>query len=290
MILLTGGSGYIGKYLSNRLDSKSISYISIDRSMIYNGAVYDIIKKEDGKGSILINAAGFTGKPNVDTCEDFKPECHYANVELPARLAEACADSKVIFGHISSGCIYTGDNEGRGFNEADEPNLSWKYNNCSYYSGTKAKCEELLSTIVAKYIWRIRMPFNSDIGTAALNDRNYISKLLKYKQLIDIPNSLSHIGQLVDAIIDSYNLGIEYGTYNITNPGAVKASDVMNICKWYNIIDYEPVYITEAELLGMVKAPRSNCILDSTKAIRAGLRLTDGLTMVEESVREWKQS
>ena len=129
------------------------------------------------------------------------------------------------------------------------------------------------------------MPFNNDIS----NERNYIGKLLNYKKLIDIRNSLSYIDQLINCILDSYNLGIEYGIYNITNPGAVKASDIMNILKWYNVQIEEPSYITEEQLLGMVKAPRSNCILDSTKALRAGLILSDCLTMIEKSIREWKQ-
>ena len=285
MIILLGSSGYIGQYIKQRLELRHLAHVALGRDVIENGDIYNIIKNERNQGSIIINATGYTGKPNVDACEVHKNECYYLNVELPLRIAGACSENQVIYGHLSSGCIYTGYNGNLGFNEDDEPNYSWKQNNCSYYSGTKAKCEELLNQIEMKYVWRIRMPFNS-----AMNERNYLYKLLKYDKLINMPNSLSYIEELVEAMIDTYARGLEYGTYNLTNPGAVKASDIMNIYRFYNIISKEPNYITESELMELVKAPRSNCLLDSTKAIKSGLILSDCLTMVERSIREWKQS
>ena len=59
--------------------------------------------------SFLINCAGFTGKPNVDACESAKYECLQGNAVLPGIIREVCEDLKIPWGHVSSGCVYSGE-------------------------------------------------------------------------------------------------------------------------------------------------------------------------------------
>lgn len=54
------------------------------------------------------NAAGSTGKPNVDACELQRAETMMGNVILPQVIPDACAAAGVPWGQVSSGCIYTG--------------------------------------------------------------------------------------------------------------------------------------------------------------------------------------
>ena len=56
----------------------------------------------------MINAAGFTGRPNVGACETAKYECLQGNAVLPGIIREVCEDLKIQWGHVSSGCIYSG--------------------------------------------------------------------------------------------------------------------------------------------------------------------------------------
>ena len=78
--------------------------------------------------SLLINAAGFTGKPNVDACEKSKLNCLQGNTVLPRIIREVCEDLKIPWGHISSGCIYSGRRvDGKGWTEEDEPNFSFRH-------------------------------------------------------------------------------------------------------------------------------------------------------------------
>ena len=51
------------------------------------------------------------------------------------------------------------------------------------------------------------------------NNRNYISKLLKYKTLFNAKNSLTNKDEFVDVSIESLVRNIPYGIYNITNTG-----------------------------------------------------------------------
>jgi dTDP-4-dehydrorhamnose reductase len=90
-----------------------------------------------------------------------KLECLFGNAALPGIIAQACETAKVPWGHVSSGCIYTGARlDGSGFTEDDAPNFTFRQNNCSFYSGTKALGEEVLAPYPNIYIWRVRIPFD----------------------------------------------------------------------------------------------------------------------------------
>ena len=111
------------------------------RRLDYNRGVIPISRKDcdyydiktlskflkDMRASFAINAAGFTGKPNVDACESAKYECLQGNAVLPGIIREVCEDLKIPWGHISSGCVYSGRRyDGKGWTEEDEPNFSFR--------------------------------------------------------------------------------------------------------------------------------------------------------------------
>ncbi|MEN9404443.1 MAG: dTDP-4-dehydrorhamnose reductase, partial [Verrucomicrobiota bacterium] len=140
MIYLLGGSGYVGSAYQALLQRKGLAFRNLRRAdfdYTNQKALTDLLRKE--KPAFLINAAGYTGKPNVDACELHKADCLFGNGVLPGTIAQACTDAGVPWGHVSSGCIYTGSRpDGTGFTETDTPNFTFRTNNCSFYSGTKA--------------------------------------------------------------------------------------------------------------------------------------------------------
>ena len=108
------------------------------------------------KPTFLLNAAGFTGKPNVDACERDKSDCLFGNAVLPGRIREVCEEYRIPWGHVSSGCIYSGSRpDGEGWSEEDEPNFSFRSPPCSFYSGTKALGEEVLKDAENCFVWRL---------------------------------------------------------------------------------------------------------------------------------------
>ena len=146
MIFLLGGSGYVGSAYQALLTRKGLPFRNVRRAdfdYTDRTALTELLRRE--KPAFLINAAGYTGKPNVDACELHKSECLLGNAVLPGTIALACADAGVPWGHVSSGCIYTGARpDGSGFTETDTPNFTFRTNNCSFYSGTKGLGEEVL--------------------------------------------------------------------------------------------------------------------------------------------------
>ena len=63
------------------------------------------------------------------------------------RIRTACVEVGIPWGHVSSGCIYSGKkSNGEGWSEDDTPNFSFRNGPCSFYSGTKAPGEEVLES------------------------------------------------------------------------------------------------------------------------------------------------
>jgi UDP-glucose 4,6-dehydratase len=58
------------------------------------------------KPSHVFNAAGVTGRPNVDWCESHKVETIRANVVGILTLADVCEQSKSLFINFATWCIF----------------------------------------------------------------------------------------------------------------------------------------------------------------------------------------
>ena len=95
MIILIGGKGYVASSLCDIVSNLGSFISPISRRDVdyYN---HSNLKNAllDQKASFVINAAGFTGKPNVDACESAKYECLQGNAVLPGIIREVCEDLK----------------------------------------------------------------------------------------------------------------------------------------------------------------------------------------------------
>src|SRR5579872_6936985 len=109
MILLLGGSGYIGEAFAAEMQRRKTDFISLSRKQV-DYTRFDLLLEflRSNVPSFVINCAGFTGKPNVDACELDKAGTLLGNSLLPQTIAHACHAAGIPWGHISSGCIYSG--------------------------------------------------------------------------------------------------------------------------------------------------------------------------------------
>jgi dTDP-4-dehydrorhamnose reductase len=169
-MLIFGSKGYMGQYLHQTYPTAEGASIDIaDRQAV--AAHLDHIHP-----NVVVNCAGKTGRPNVDWCEDHKEETLRSNVTGALVLLEECLKRGIYLVHFSSGCIYEGDNDGRGWSETDPPNYHG-----SFYSRTKAWSDQILAEFPA-LVLRVRMPFD---GTTS--ERNLIMKIRKYNRLLTEP-------------------------------------------------------------------------------------------------------
>ncbi len=287
MIILLGGNGYVGGAYREYLQRSGLDFISPGRRELDCANVDQLTDfLRNNAAEFLINAAGYTGKPNVDACEENKADCLLGNALLPGIVGKACAAAEIPWGHVSSGCLYGGRrSDGAGFTEEDPPNFSFRQNNCSFYSGCKALGEEVLENAPRCYIWRLRIPFDEKDGA-----RNYLTKLMRYEKLLDVENSLSHLGEFVHATLQCWQKKLSFGTYNMTNPGSVTTREVVKLIRESGIKQWEPSYFeSEADFMKIAaKTPRSSCVLNSAKIIEAGISLTPVKDAIRDSLKNWQ--
>ena len=80
MIILTGSTGYIGRAFIKFFNSRGINYATYKARYPLDKEEFETLLK-DTQAHAVINCAGYTGKPNVDACEepDQQEECLMAN-------------------------------------------------------------------------------------------------------------------------------------------------------------------------------------------------------------------
>ena len=313
MILLLGASGYIGEAFATELQRRGKAFIPLARKQVdYSrfDQLLDFLKAN--KPAFVVNAAGYTGKPNVDACELDKAGTLVGNTLLPQTIAHACAAAGIPWGHVSSGCIFSGakvSSDGKirvekdmnqpelhalvekksaeilGFTEADTPNFSFRDQPCSFYSGTKALGEEAMAGIGQSYVWRLRIPFDEFDS-----NRNYLSKVQRYAKVYDNVNSISHRADFVKACLDTWELRAPFGIYNVTNPGYVTTRHVVEqIEKFLKPARKFEFWADDAEFYKIAaKTPRSNCVMDASKLLAAGVKIRSVEEAIEDSLKNWK--
>jgi len=286
MILLFGSTGYIGSEFKRQLNQQNIptKCWEATSTTTFEGlhAWYQYVNND--KIDFVINAAGFTGKPNVDVCELNKSDTIIGNLLWPQLLTHFCLIHDVPVGHVSSGCVYNGRlPNGNPYTEENKPNFSFANNNCSFYSGTKVLAETITSQWEKSYNWRLKMPFEH-----INNPRNFLSKLLNYPKLIDTENSLSNKKEFVRACIDSFQLKIPYGIYNVTNTGSITSKEIVERMKKTITKERNFEFVSEEFFYNsLAKAPRANCVLDNSKLVNAGVKMTSVDESLDNCLNNW---
>jgi 3,5-epimerase/4-reductase len=221
---------------------------------------------------VVINAAGKTGLPNIDWCEDHKLETLHSNLTGPLVLLEELSRRGIYWVQIASGCIYQGDKDGRGFSENDPPNFFG-----SFYSCTKAWLDQMLKDFPVLTL-RLRMPFD---GTT--RERNLFMKLRKYSRVLDVQNSITHVPDFL-AAADKLIQRRATGLYNIVNPGSISPFEIMQLYR--EIVDPEHRFSRLADLSEVAKAGRSNCLLSTDKLAREGMYMPAVRDAVVQALKE----
>jgi UDP-glucose 4,6-dehydratase len=287
MIILFGTTGYIGSEFKRQLEQLNANFICWPNGA--NTTFESLEKWYEKQGypviDAVINAAGYTGRPNVDACEKNKETTIHANIIFPQILTDWCILNDIPLGHVSSGCIYSGRrDDGKAFTEEDEPNFSFTQNNCSIYSGIKVMSEKLVRKWEKSYVWRLRMPFEEHD-----NPRNLISKLLKYSKLLNAENSISNKEEFVSACIQTMVKNVPYGIYNVTNTGYVSTKTIAEKIK-NTIAKDKVIELIEANEFykSCADTPRSNCIIDNSKLLNTGIKMKDINESLDYCLNNWK--
>ncbi|KAJ3686383.1 hypothetical protein LUZ61_015547 [Rhynchospora tenuis] len=256
--LIYGRTGWIGGLLGQICEKQGIAFEYgkgrlEDRSQL----VSDI---QTIKPTHVFNAAGVTGRPNVDWCESHKPETIRTNVVGTLNLADVCREHNLLMVNYATGCIFEYDEShpegsGIGFKEEDTPNFAG-----SFYSKTKAMVEELLKEYDNVCTLRVRMPISSDLS----NPRNFITKIARYDKVVNIPNSMTVLDELLPMSVELAKRDCR-GIYNFTNPGVVSHNEILEMYKKYIEPEFKWSNFTLEEQAKVIVAARSNNEMDASK-------------------------
>jgi dTDP-4-dehydrorhamnose reductase len=251
--------GYDYQYATCRLQERE----KVRREISASGATH------------VLNAAGVTGRPNVDWCETHKVETIRANVIGTLTLVDVASQLGVHVTNFATGCIFHYDdaigkpeNVPRDsnlcstagpqsvFTEDDLPNFTG-----SFYSLTKGYVENMLRSYDNVLTLRVRMPIDADIIN---NKRNFIYKIANYEKIVNIPNSMTVLDELLPYAAELALRG-RTGIYNFTNPGAISHGQVMELYREYIDPEKNWTHFTLEEQAKVITAARSNNELDASK-------------------------
>ena len=259
--LIYGSRGWIGGQLAEMLEKEGETVVR-GQARLENRESIAAELKSSGATKVL-NAAGLTGRPNVDWCEDHKEEVIRVNVCGTVTLVDEAKKLGLKVTNFATGCIYEYDAEhplgsGKGFTELEAPNFTG-----SFYSYTKDIAEKLLKPFDNVLTLRLRMPISDD-----LSDRSFITKITRYQKVVNIPNSMSVLHDLLPVSLKMARQGL-VGVYNFTNPGVISHNEILDLYIQYIDPSFKYTNFTLEEQAQVIKAPRSNNELDSTKLVTA---------------------
>lgn len=226
------------------------------------------------KLKIIINCIGHTGR-NVDDCELDRDKTLMANTFVPIMLAEVALRKEIKLVHVSSGCIYKFDyNKEKPIKEEKIPDFF-----DLFYSRSKIYSERALEILCDRFnilIVRPRVPLDN-----RPNPKNLLTKLINYKKVIDIPNSVTYIPDFIKALKHLIKIDAR-GIYNVTNRGGLRYPELLEVYKKrapnfkYRVINYKKLNLA-----------RTNLILSTKKLEKSGFKVRDIHEVLEECVRDY---
>lgn len=259
-VLLLGATGWIGGQLKTMLEGMPDRFkVFVTKQRLNHFDMKEIeldiiVENID----CVVNCAGLTGRPNVDWCETHTHEVIQVNVIGTLALMEVCAKQGCHLINMATGCIFGYDEEhpigGVPFKEEDEANFAG-----SFYSLTKAMVDRLAPFYADVLHLRLRMPITCD-G----NPRCFVTKIRSYEKVVNIPNSMSVLPDLLPLIPQMIERHI-VGRLNFVNPGPISHNEILDMHK--ELVDpaFSYTNFDLAEHDTVVVAKRSNNTLDTTR-------------------------
>lgn len=273
-ILIYGGHGWIGQqvcqYLSQNTDIQVVhssvradNELDVDNELteLKPDRILSLIGRTHGQGFNTIDYLEQPGKL-VENVKD--------NLFGPLVLAFHAKKHGIHYTYLGTGCIFSGYPE-EGYDEDAKPDFFG-----SSYSVVKGYTDRLMHLLDDSVLnLRIRMPINSDV-----HPRNFITKIMTYKKICSIPNSMTVLPEMIPIIVDLITKKT-VGTINLTNPGLISHNEILEMVK--EIVDKDFVWenFSLEEQSKLLASGRSNNYL-STKKLES---LYPSITPIKEAVR-----
>jgi len=263
-ILVYGSKGWIGGQVMEVI--KKLGHEGINataRADNENDVAAELAKEKPDRVISLIGRTRGGAFTTIDYLEQKGKVKENVNDNLwgPLVLAFQCSKAGIHLTYMGTGCVFHYDDKehplgGKGFTERDDPNFFG-----SAYSTVKGYTDRMFRMMFAESCLnvRIRMPITPDDSPY-----NFITKIVNYDKVINIPNSMTVMTELLPLLVDM-SLKQVKGTVNLTNPGAISHNECLELYKKYVDPSYTYQNFTIEEQDKILLSGRSNNLLDTTR-------------------------
>ena len=256
-LLLFGYKGWIGKQIFELLKTISENEVITTDIRVDN---YDEIDKFifEHKPDRIISVIGRTYGDNINSIDYLEKKGNLKinindNLYSPLNLALISKKYNIHLTYMGTGCIFNGyDKE---YLENDEPDFFG-----SSYSIVKGFTDRIMKNFDNVLNVRIRMPITNDINS----NRNFINKIINYKKICSMNNSMTVLPDLLPLLIDMI-IKKEIGTINLVNPGYISHNEILELYKENKNPNFTWENITIEEQNQLLLSERSNNILNTEK-------------------------
>ena len=266
---LVFGSGKVGIQLT-RSDTQLIPHKACDIRDI--NQVAQIIR--NFKPKTVINCAA---KTNLEYCQKHRNESYRVNTVGVTNLLQICSDESIKFVHISSGCLFDGND--RIFDESSSPDPK------VWYTWTKKWADDFIEEYGYENYLILRP---RQLISAVPNPSNLITKFLAkdYIPAIHEKNSVTCIEdfvEMIDHLIDNDHTGI----FNTCNEGYVTPYEIALGIKEF----LKPTLMVEKvdydHLLSILPNRRVNTLLSIDKLLSTGYEPRSGHDALEWCLKNY---
>jgi len=259
--LLYGGNGWIGTQVLKLLQDDPKNTIHVSKLRIIPSNIKEIENEIKEYNNIMCFVGRTHGK-DCNTIDYLEGEGKLVenindNLYSPMTLAILAHKHQKHLTYMGTGCIfsYNETTPTDGYHEESLPDFFG-----SSYSIVKGYTDTLMHMYEDTVLnVRIRMPIvDHDCN------RNFITKIVSYDKVVDIPNSMTVLPELLPMMI---NLATNKftGTINLTNPGAISHNKVLEMYKKHVDPEFTWKNFSILEQNKVLKSKRSNNTLDATK-------------------------
>jgi len=235
--------------------------------------VLDVITKSSP--DVVINAVA---KTNLEWCQDNKNECFSVNTNGVLNVLSACAKSRKKLVHISSGCLFDG-NETIITEESSATPAVW-------YTWTKLWADQIIEGYGYEDYLILRP---RQLVSSRSHPANLLTKFLNLKKIsaIDEDNSLTCIedlGMMIDHLLDTRQVGV----FNCANSGVISPYWIANRLKETISPDLDVDKIEYLEYLKKIPNKRVNTVLSTNKLESTGFKNRSAKDAVDWCIKNYK--
>ncbi len=255
--LVYGANGWIGGQVVNLLRLQNETVIAAEARANSDKDVEKEIRETDPDR--VISLIGRTHGPGYTTIDYLEQKGKLIenltdNLYAPFVLAMTCTSLGKHLTFLNTGCIFSGYPE-TGYRESDSPDFFG-----SSYSTVKGVTDKMMSFFTDSVLTlRLRMPIDGSDST-----RNFIVKIMKYRKICSMPNSMSVLPELLPVLIDLAKRKVT-GIVNFVNPGMITHNEILEMVKEIYDADFTWENFSLEEQRQILLSERSNNYLNTDK-------------------------